>query len=335
MPKKAAAKSKPKPKAKAGAKRSDKPIEEKPAGPRRLKPKHHQILRFLNRDTYSRPPKLPSAWAITVKAVRTLWRYKKLFIGVTLIYGLLNLLLAQSLSGGTDVSSLKNQFNEVFTGHLSGLASGLGVFTLLVGSAGNSSSQTAGAYQIMLAIIASLAIIWALRTSLSGAAARIRDAYYQGMYPLVQFILVLVVVALQLLPLAIGSTIYALVINNGIAAHTSEQIFWGAIFAVSAFTTFYMLTSSLFALYIVTLPDMTPMKALRSARSLVRHRRLAVLRKLLWLPIALLLAAALIMVPIIMLLTPLARWIFFVLTMSALTAVHAYMYTFYRELLNE
>jgi hypothetical protein len=80
---------------------------------------------------------------------------------------------------------------------------------------------------------------------------------------------------------------------------------------------------------------MTPMKALRSARELVRYRRWTVLRKVLWLPFVLLLAAALIMVPIIIWLTALAQWIFFLLTMFAVAAVHAYLYGLYRELLVE
>lgn len=77
------------------------------------------------------------------------------------------------------------------------------------------------------------------------------------------------------------------------------------------------------------------MKALRSARELVRYRRWTVLRKILFLPVVLLVAAAVVMVPIIIWLTPLAQWIFFLLTMFALVAVHAYMYNLYRELLNE
>jgi hypothetical protein len=96
-----------------------------------------------------------------------------------------------------------------------------------------------------------------------------------------------------------------------------------------------MLSSSLFALYIVTLPDMTPLTALRSARQLVRYRRWTVLRKIFWLPVALLILAAVIMVPIIIWLTAIAQWVFFLLTMFSLVATHAYMYNLYRELLHE
>ena len=70
-----------------------------------------------------------------------------------------------------------------------------------------------------------------------------------------------------------------------------------------ALLSLYMICSSLFALYIVTLPNVTPMKALRSARQLVLHRRFLVLRKILFMPLALLVLGAIIMIPLIIFLT--------------------------------
>lgn len=303
------------------------------AKPRRLKRPTYQTFKLAKRITH--PARLPSVWMLAKTSARTLWEYKGLFIGITLLYGLLNLVLVQGLANGTDVTSLKTTLSQAFTGHLSAVASGLGVFAVLVSSAGNGSSPTAGAYQLILAVITSLAVIWALRQLLAGSRVRIRDAYYRGMYPLVPFILVLAVIGLQLLPLLIGSNLYTLVVTDGVAAYFIEKFVWGMLFAVLALLSLYMLSSSLFALYIVTLPDMTPMKALRSARELVRYRRWTVLRKILCLPVILLVIAAVIMLPIIIWLTPLAQWVFFLLTMFALVAVHAYMYTLYRELLNE
>src|SRR4051812_39128657 len=125
---------------------------------------------------------LPSAWRLTRTAAELLWRHKKIFAGIALIYGLLNLILVQGLAGHNDVSSLKNSLNQTFTGHLGSLASSLGVFAVLVGSAGNGSSPTAGAYQFFLALVVSLAVIWALRQLLAGTPIKVRDAYYRGMY---------------------------------------------------------------------------------------------------------------------------------------------------------
>jgi hypothetical protein len=303
------------------------------ASPRRLKRPSYRTLRFQKRIKH--PTQLPNAWQLTKAASVTLWQYRKLFIGITLVYGLLNLVLVKGFSSGTDVSSLKSELNQVFRGDLGSLASGLSVFVVLVGSAGNGSSDTAGAYQLFLALIVSLAVIWALRQVLAGVTIRIRDAYYRGMYPFIPFILVLIVIGLQLIPLLIGSGLYSIVTANGIAVYFVEKLIWILLFVLLALLSLYMLSSSLFALYIVTLPDMTPMKALRSARELVRYRRWTVLRKILCLPIILLIVAIIIMLPIILWLTPLAQWVFFLLTVFVLTAIHAYMYTLYRELLNE
>lgn len=278
---------------------------------------------------------LPSVWKLTKTTSLTLWRHRRLFVGITIIYGLLNLVLVQGLAATNDVGSLKDQLNQIFTGHFGSLASSLSIFVVLVGSAGNGSSQTAGAYQLFLGLISSLAVIWALRQLLAGSTIRIRDTYYQGMYPLIPFVLVLLVICIQLLPLLIGSTLYSLVVTNGIAVYTAEKLLWLAVFIALTLTSLYMISSSLFALYIVTLPDMTPIKALRSARELVEHRRWTLLRKLVALPVILFVLAAVIMLPIIIWLTALAQWVFFLLTMFALVAVHTYVYTLYRELLNE
>jgi hypothetical protein len=278
---------------------------------------------------------VPNVWQLSKQTGRALWRHRLLFGSLTLVYGLLTVVLVQGIAGGTDVSALKNNLKDAFSGQFGSLTSSLSIFVVLVSSAGNNSSQTAGAYQLFLALITSLAVIWALRQVSAGRHMRLRDAYYQGMYPLIPFVIVLLIICLQLLPLVIGSTLYSIVVTNGIAVHLIEKLFWLTLFIGLAIWSLYMVSSSVFALYIVTLPDMTPLKALRSARELIRRRRWIVLRKVLFLPILLLIGAAVIMLPIILWLTPLAQWVFFVLTMLALVVIHAYLYTLYRELINE
>lgn len=301
--------------------------------PRRVKQSQYTSFRLQKRIKH--PVRLPSIWRLSKTAALVLWHNRKLFIGIGLVYGMLNVILAQGLAGGTNVSELKDTLDEIITGNLAFLASGLTIFVSMVGTAGNTTSQTAGAYQVFLALIGSLAVIWALRQVNASIVPRIREAYYRGMYPLVPFVLVLMVIGLQLIPLMIGASLYRLVVSEGIAVYAVEKLAWALLYGSLSLLTLYMITSSVFALYIVTLPDMTPMKALRSARELVRFRRWTVLRKILALPLILLLVAALIMLPIILILTPIAQYAFFLLTMFALVAVHAYMYTLYRELLNE
>jgi hypothetical protein len=263
--------------------------------------------------------KVPSVWRLTQKSVAVIWQNPILFLGITLIYTLLSLLLVQGLSAS--MTTVKSTF---------------GAFATLISSSATTSGPTAGPYQFMLAVITSLAAIWVLRQVLSGGARpRIRDSFYRGMYPLIPFILILIVMCVQLLPFVIGGRIYATIITNDLSVRLFEKVLWLLMFLGLASWSLYMLTASAFALYIVTLPDMPPLKALRSARNLVRYRRWTVLRKILGLPLILLVISALITVPIILVLPSAAAWIFFVLSMIALVAIHVYMYTLYRELLNE
>jgi hypothetical protein len=123
------------------------------------------------------------------------------------------------------------------------------------------------------------------------------------------------------------------VISKGIAVLLIEKIFWGLLCILLAATSFYMIIASVFALYVAALPDMTPVKALRSAGDMVRNRRWTVLRKILFLPLIVFTFSLIVMLPIILISTSVAVWVFFALTMVGLPVIHAYMYTLYRELL--
>lgn len=308
------------------------PVRSKNGQPRKIKPARYKSLRLSKRLKH--PVTLPSVVSLTKTVALLLWHYKGLLAGITLIYGFFNLIFVQGISGGTDVSNLKVQLEAAFTGNFSGLASSVAVFVVLVGSAGNTSSGAAGAYQLMFVLFVSLALIWALRQVTSGSYVRVRDAYYRSMMPLIPFILVIFVIALQLIPLVIGTTVYNLIVSGGIAAYPAEKVLWALLCGSLGLLSVYMVSSSIFATYIVTLPDMTPIKALRSARELVRYRRWTVLRKVLFLPVLLLLVAAIILLPVILFLTPITQVMFILITMFSVTIIHTYMYTLYRELLN-
>jgi hypothetical protein len=298
---------------------------------RKLKPASRRALRFRRRVSHPKP--IANVWKISRTVCALVWQHKKIFFGLALIYGVLNLVLVRGFSGGTDVTSLKDQLGQIFGGNFGPLLSSATVFLTLISTSGNTSSGTGGAYQSLLVLIMSLATIWALRTLMAGDKIRLRDTFYNGMYPLVPFILVLAVAALQAIPLLIGTILYGVLINGGIAVDIGEQAASVLLVVVLASVSVYMLCASLFALYIVTLPNMTPMKALRSARELVRYRRWPIIRKLVFLPVAGLLLASIVMLPAILFVPVLAQWLFFVLTMFALIIGNAYMYVLYRELL--
>jgi hypothetical protein len=297
--------------------------------PRRLRMPTYKSLRYHKRIKH--PHTLPSAWKIFKATAVTVWSSKKLFLGIVLVYGLLNILLVRGFGNTNNIAQVKSQLDG--SGNLAHVFGGIALFAGLAASSGNNATSTSGVFQLLLVLIITLVVIWSFRQVAAGTIVTVKNAFYKGTYPLVQFILVLFVVTLQLIPAVLGTGIYSLVITTGVASFGAEMFVWGLLCALLILLTLYMITSSLFALYIVTLPDMTPMRALRSARELVRYRRWTIMRKLLYLPLALFIVAALIMVPIILTVTALASWVFFLLSMAGIVIINGYMYTLYRELL--
>jgi hypothetical protein len=139
-------------------------------------------------------------------------------------------------------------------------------------------------------------------------------------------------VGLELLPLIAAGALYNVVVNNGVAVGSFERAIVLVLCAGLAAVSVYLLCSSIFALYIVTEPEAAPVQSLRRARDLVRFRRFEILRKLLFLPLAVVIVGAIIMLPIALYLTSIATFAFLVLTTLVLAVVHSYMYTLYREL---
>ena len=277
--------------------------------------------------------RLPSVFRLSRDALSLIARHWKVFLVIMLIYGVLNHLLAQSLSTSGTVVQAKTTLDELFTGAWNKLAGSITIFGYLIGSPNSDGSSSTGIYQLTLALIISLAIIWVLRQAYTGRRVRARDGFYQGMAPLIPFVLVLAFVLLELIPMAIGLMLYGAVTVNGIAVGLVEQLIWALLAFGTTILSLYLLSSSLFALYIVTLPGMTPLKALRSAKQLVIYRRWTVIRKVIFLPVALLVLLAILVVPVIMLATPLAAWLFYVLLILVLPVAHSYMYTLYRALI--
>lgn len=278
---------------------------------------------------------LPGAFQLFRSSVVILAKHWKLFAVVTLIYSALNIVLVQGLQFATGgVSESKSMLDEMFAGSWGQLASSLTIFMSFLGSVGETSGgPTAGVYQFMLTLFISLAVIWLLRQVYAGNVVRARDGFYRGMTPLVQFVLVLLVVGAQLIPMALGVLLYTTVTSTGVAATGLEQFLWAILAFLLSLVSLYMITSSIFALYVVTLPDMTPMRALRSARELVANRRWMVMRKVLFLPFAMVVTTAIIVVPLILFVTPLAAWVFMALSMVFLPFVHSYLYALYRAML--
>ncbi|MDB5185796.1 MAG: hypothetical protein JWL85_319 [Candidatus Saccharibacteria bacterium] len=309
------------------------PKPKAPKQPRKLASPEYKTFRLQKRIKTTKA-KLPGAFTLFKRSIRHLWQHKKLFGGIVLFYLLLTVLLVKGFSQGMDVRQAKETVVGLLGGGQAELSASFTVFSYLVGGANATSSDASSSvYQSILIIVTSLALIWALRQTYAGIKVRVKDAFYKGMYPLVPFSLVLLVIGLQMIPMVFGGFLYTTVFGNGLAVTGIEQLLWGTLILMLVLLSVYMVCSSIFALYVVTLPDLTPMKALRTTRELVRYRRWSIVRKVLFLPAALLILGALIMVPVIFFVPVIAEWLFFAISMFAVVITHGYMYSLYRELI--
>lgn len=271
--------------------------------------------------------KLPGSFRLSGQALMILSTFWKPISGIFLIYLSLNLLLASGLSV---ISSNISALREEVAGQ-GRLDQALMDFGSLAGGAGWSGGETSSALQSILFIIASLAIIWALRQLLSGEKITVKQAYYQGMAPLIPYVLLTLVIIVQILPMTIGAALLGIV-STGAFGPVVTVIFTIAFLLLTTWTL-YMLSCSVVALYIVTLPHMQPRQALRSAKNLVKNRRWAVMRRLIFLPFLILAAMAAIFIPILLIVPPLAAPLFFAAATLAVFIVHTYLYNLYRRLL--
>jgi hypothetical protein len=275
---------------------------------------------------------IPSGFKLLKGAIQLARKNWKVFGTIVIIAALLNIIFVQQLSS-LNVSDLRQRATELAGGNGSEFNTGLALLGLMIGGGTSTPNSDVAPSRSFIFIGVWLALIWTIRQVLLNKKVRARDGFYKGMYPLVPFLGVLMVVGLQLLPLLAGATLYSTVLNNGTAINAREQILWLGVFIVPAALSVYMFCSSFFALYIVTLPDMTPLKALRSARPLVKYRRLVVLRKMLFLPLVMFVAIVVVMLPVILFMASASGVVFFIITMMALALAHIYYYLLYRELL--
>lgn len=303
-------------------------------GSRKVKQSQYKTFRLSKRIKHPKK-QITGAFRLFAASLRLLIKEWRLFGGIVLIYLILTVVLVKGFGVSSDISQLKTTVLEFFDGNWAQLTTSFALFALLIGSANSTASEVASAYQSMLLLVTSLVLIWALRQSLAAKQIKVtvRDAFYKGLYPIVPFLLVLIVIALQLIPMLLATFLYSTVVATGLAVTSIEKGLWTVLCGLLAVLSLYMVTSSIFALYIVTLPDVRPMQALRSARDVVLHRRWLIMRKLLFLPLALLLLAAVIVVPIIIVAPAVAEWVFFGLSMTTLAVSHSYIYHLYRELL--
>lgn len=271
-----------------------------------LERRPHRSFQRTRRRDYVRPLDLPNVLTFTNEVTRTLWKQRRIFLPLMFIYVVLYAILV-----GIGSQDTYTQLTDFFTangGELVGggwgaiTQSGLTLATLALSGLNAELSESQQIFGVLLGVIAWLTTVWLLRNILAGHKVKMRDGLYSAGAPLISSVIIVLVIALQLLPVALAAVGYSAATSSGLLAGggVESMVFWAAALLLGVLSM-YWITSSLFALVIVTLPGMYPYRALKAAGDIVLGRRVKLLLRWLWMLLSVVFIWVIGMIPIILL----------------------------------
>lgn len=147
---------------------------------------------------------------------------------------------------------------------------------------GTNPETAIAAYAAFANLVMYLALMWLVMELEAGRPVGIKAAYYEGSAAMVKFILTALLLTFELLPLVVGVQVYLLgTDSNTVSVSSGEKVLLGFIWLIFALPSLYLLCRSIFSLFIVQDPAMTPVKALRASWQATKRRSWAVARRLL------------------------------------------------------
>ncbi len=310
----------------------------------------HRSFRRTRRRDYVRTLALPGYVSFTNEVHQTVWKLKEYFLPLLavyiILYGILLGIGSQETYSALN-DALQSAGNEVLGGDW-GALNQAGLLFASVATSGISEALTEAQqiFAVLLTVMIWLTVVWLLRNRLAGHKVKLRDAVYSSGSPLFATIVVALVIAIQLLPAALAAIGLSAASASGLLDSGVEaMLFWlGA--GLLSILSLYWITSSLFALVIITLPGMYPFRALKASGDIVLGRRIQLLLRWLWMILTVVVAWAVILIPIILIdmwlksIWPQIEWVpivpFALLVMGSLTIVwtSVYIYLLYRKVVD-
>lgn len=247
-----------------------------------------------------RRPRLLGFIAFTKDVIAAVVRFRKPLLGLLVVYVIASLVLI-GVSQQTQYRELTDLVNEASSSGEDPIDTATQVAAVfgstIFGSLSASLTEIQQFYLIVLYIVLWLIVVWMLRHLIAGNAVRVRDALYNACAPLLSTVCILGLMLVQALPGALGLLVFSITTQNSVLSGGVAAMMFGVAALLLVTLSLYWLTSSFFAMIIVTLPGTYPMTAIRSASDIAQGRRTSLLLRLLWLLIVLLILWAIIVIP--------------------------------------
>jgi hypothetical protein len=316
-----------------------------------LSTRTHRSFKRTRRRDYVRSFQLPGYFSFTIYVAKTIWKYRKTFILLAILYSVFTLLMvgigSQDLYS-TISKTLNTTSGDFFNGVLGQIGkSGLLFLTTATGGISQTLTEAQQVYAGIITLLTWMTTVWLLRNLMAGHKVKMRDGLYSAGAPIVATFIIALVFIVQLLPLALAVIGYSAASSTGLLSGGVEaMLFWIAALLLVVLSL-YWITSTFFAMVIVTLPGMYPYQALKTASELVIGRRLRILMRIIWMFIVTAIAWVIVMIPIIIIdswivslfsaasslpIVPLA-----LLIMGAISVIwiSSYIYLLYRKVVDD
>lgn len=311
----------------------------------------HRSFRMTRRRDYARSLRIPGYWAFTFEVFSIIRQHRRLMLGLAVGYGVATALFVglSSQEAYAQLSQLLDQTSaDIFADGWGAVGqAGLLLFTGLSGSLSPQLTEAQQIFAAILVLLTWLTTVWLLRASFAGQKPRLRDGLYNAGAPIVPTSLIWLILLLQLLPAAIG----IILLNSAASTNVLESGFMAMIVSLGVtllvVLTAYWIVATVFALIVVTLPGMYPLRAMRVAGDMVVGRRIRLLLRIIWMLIGAILAWIVLVLPAILLdrtilsVVPIVQLIPFVPIVIALTSAAivvwsaTYMYVLYRKVVED
>lgn len=300
---------------------------------RARKESKHRSFRMSPKNFLERPVKISGSWRLLVNTVKFIFSNKKLFLGLAFLFALIQFMVVVFFGTGIDFNSAKQEIKDLLGGEATEYTVAYSLTSYLFVSVQQRNSEIVGVYQNFVTVVFMLATIWAVRQRTAGEKVRFSDMFYKSQYPLLQFLAIIFILGLSMIPLMIAGFLYSTAIVQGIAVSPIEQALWVFLCGLLVVLSVYIIIPGLLALYIVTLPEVSPSSAYRSAWRLLENRRFAVGMRIVAGYVLVFILAILSVTILSYLLTSLSELIFYFVSFLSILVLNIYTYKIYRELL--
>ena len=313
----------------------------------------HRSFKRSYYEDYQRKTELPSLTSQANAAFKMFFKFWKIFLPLLLIFVGLYIFLIGAMSENTlaDVKANVEQTNKDVADGKIGTVGKAGLTLLGIISTGGLTTMNDA--QVVIAVLL-FTIIWLVtiylaRHLLAGhQEIKMRDGFYSALSPLVSTLVVGLIIFLEAVPIMLTIIVFQVALTTEFLSTPFYALLFFMFAALMITLSLYLLSSSFFAIIVVSAPGLYPLTAVRMAKNLIMGRRLRFLIRVFYLVIIVALLYLLLLMPAIILdgilkaqfawladsKIPFVAIIQLTITVFIFIYLSIYFYLFYRALLD-